>query len=122
MDWYKDVVLNKYAQFEGRAHRTEYWMFFLVNVLIYAGLSVVEDILGIWGVFSGFYGLALFIPSVAAAVRRLHDTGRSGWWVLIALVPLIGTIALLVLLALESQPGPNEYGEVPAQVTAGSST
>lgn len=114
MDWYKEVVLNRYAQFSGRAHRSEYWMFFLVNLLIYAGLGTVEGLLGIGSFFSGLYGLAVFIPSLAVAVRRLHDTGRSGWWVLLALIPVLGVIALLVLLALEGEPGPNAYGAPPA--------
>lgn len=111
MEWYKDVVFNKYAQFQGRAHRREYWMFFLVNLLIMVALRLAEDLLGVWGVASGLYGLAVFVPSLAAAVRRLHDTGRAGWWVLLALVPVAGTVALLVLLALEGEPGRNAYGE-----------
>lgn len=117
MEWYKEAVLNKYARFDGRAHRTEYWMFFLVNLLIYAGVGLVETLVGIWGIFSTLYSLAVLIPSIAAAVRRLHDTGRSGWWVLVALLPVVGVIALLILLALESEPGPNAYGEGPVRVT-----
>jgi uncharacterized membrane protein YhaH (DUF805 family) len=117
MDWYKEVVLNKYAEFAGRAHRAEYWNFFLVNVVIYLALSAVESLVGIGGALSGLYGLAVLIPGIAAAVRRLHDTGRRGWWVLLALVPVLGTLALLVLLALEGEPGANAYGDSPAQLT-----
>lgn len=117
MEWYKEVVLRKYAQFDGRAHRTEYWNFFLFNVLIYLGISVVEALVGLGGLVSGLYGLAVLVPGIAAAVRRLHDTGRAGWWVLLALVPLVGAIALLVLLAQEGEPGANAYGEGPSRVT-----
>ncbi|WP_041521635.1 DUF805 domain-containing protein [Gilvimarinus agarilyticus] len=91
-------AFRQYVDFSGRWTRTQYWMFFLVNFLIILGIVVVESLLKI-GFISSLYGLVLFIPSLAAAVRRLRDAGFSPWWILISLIPVIGTIALIVLLA-----------------------
>jgi uncharacterized membrane protein YhaH (DUF805 family) len=88
-------------------------MFVLLSVIISIALSVVEWIVGGPGVLAGLYSLAVLIPSIAVGVRRLHDTGRSGWWLLISLVPLIGIIVLIVFLATDSQPGANQYGPNP---------
>jgi uncharacterized membrane protein YhaH (DUF805 family) len=117
MDWYLGV-LKKYAQFSGRARRKEYWMYFLFNVVIAFVLGLVDGLLGLTGasgigLLGGLYTLAVLVPSLAVAVRRLHDTGRSGWWLLVALVPLVGGIVLLVLLVLPGQSGPNAHGEDP---------
>lgn len=115
MGWYLSV-LQKYAVFEGRARRKEYWYFILFNLLISLGLSLIETFFGLivlgtdLNFLSGLYNLAVFIPSIAVAARRLHDTGRSGWWQLIILVPLVGWIILIYFLASESQPGENQYG------------
>jgi uncharacterized membrane protein YhaH (DUF805 family) len=125
MEWYIEVLKN-YAEFEGRARRKEYWMFTLINFLIYAALQVIMVMLGgmnpessvgllITGIL-GLYSLAVFIPSLAVGVRRLHDTGRSGWWLLISLVPVIGFIVLLVFLVQDSQAGSNQYGVNPKGV------
>lgn len=117
MNWYV-AVLKNYAGFSGRARRTEYWMFVLVNFII----SVVLNILATWAkVFSLIdllYALAVLIPSLAVGVRRLHDTGRTGWWLLIGLIPIIGTIILIVFLATDGQPGGNEYGPNPKHTPA----
>jgi uncharacterized membrane protein YhaH (DUF805 family) len=113
MNWYLDIIKNKYATFSGRARRKEYWMFFLINILIAIALAIVEAILGLPGILGGLYALALLIPGIAVTVRRLHDTGRTGWWILIALVPVIGFIILLVFMVLDSQPGDNAYGPNP---------
>jgi uncharacterized membrane protein YhaH (DUF805 family) len=117
MNWYLDV-LKKYAVFGGRARRKEYWMFILFNVIIAMVLGVVEALLGSPGVLGMLYCLAVVIPSIAVAVRRLHDTDRSGWWFLIVLVPLIGSIVLIVFMVLDSTPGQNQYGENPKESTA----
>lgn len=117
MNWYTDVLKNKYATFTGRARRQEYWMFFLINLLIALAIGVIDGMIG-WGVLGFLYTLAVLIPSIAIAVRRLHDTGRSGWWVLIGLVPFIGWIILLVFLVLDSQPVDNAYGPNPKTVAA----
>jgi len=93
MNWYLEV-LNKYAVFSGRARRQEYWMFFLFNFIITSMLWVVGRFVGSQ-IIGMLYDLAVLIPSIAVLVRRLHDTGRSGWWWFIALIPLIGWIVLL---------------------------
>jgi uncharacterized membrane protein YhaH (DUF805 family) len=117
MSWYI-TVLKKYAVFSGRARRKEYWMFFLFNLIFAFVLGFIEGISGIFpdsnsSVLANIYGLAVLIPGIAVAVRRLHDTNRSGWWLLIALVPLAGAIVLLVFMVQDSQPGENQYGTNP---------
>jgi uncharacterized membrane protein YhaH (DUF805 family) len=101
--------LRKYATFSGRARRTELWYFALYSVLILLVLSLIDDS----GVLGGIFHLAILIPSLAVGARRLHDTNRSGWWLLIALVPIIGGIALLVFYAQDGDKGSNQYGEDP---------
>jgi uncharacterized membrane protein YhaH (DUF805 family) len=125
MNWYLDV-LKKYADFGGRARRKEYWMFALFNFLIYIAILIFSAILGsidnslalIGSLLLVIYGLAIFVPSLAVAVRRLHDTGRSGWWFLIAFVPFVGGIILLVFTVQDGVPGENEYGKNPKEVLA----
>ena len=107
MRWYIEV-LKKYAVFEGRARRTEYWMFTLVNIIITLVLAALS-----FGTLESIYGLLVFIPSLAVSVRRLHDTGRSGWWLLIGLIPLLGALVLIYFFILDSQPGDNQYGPNP---------
>lgn len=116
MHWYVDV-LKKYAVFTGRARRQEYWMFFLVNLIIAIVLSIIGRAIGTM-VISWIYSLALFLPGLGVAVRRLHDTGRSGWFVLIGLIPFIGWIILIVFLAQEGRPEPNEHGPNPKYAPA----
>ncbi len=117
MNWYL-AVLKNYAGFSGRARRTEYWMFALINFIIVAVLDVIGIVIKAGTLLGGVYGLLVLIPSLAVGIRRLHDTGRSGWWLLIGLIPLIGTIILIVFMATEGQPGDNEYGPNPKQVPA----
>ncbi len=122
MQWYLEV-LRKYAVFAGRARRREFWMFTLVNVLISIALGIIDAILGTTygagsGVLQTIYSLAVLIPSLAVGVRRLHDTGRSGWWLLIGLVPCVGFIVLLVFFVSEGHRGDNEYGPDPKAVPA----
>ncbi len=122
MNWYVEA-LRKYADFSGRACRREYWFFLLFNVLIAAGLSLVDSVLGMAdplrgvGLLSGLYSLGVLLPSLAVGVRRLHDIGRTGWWLLIGLVPLIGSVVLLIFAVLDSQVGANEYGPNPKGVS-----
>ncbi|WP_268939937.1 DUF805 domain-containing protein [Parahaliea maris] len=121
MQWYLKVLKN-YVGFSGRAQRTEIWMFILINFLITLLLAFLDGMLGLYnaevgvGVLQGVYSLAVFLPSLAVAVRRLHDIGRTGWWLLIAFIPLVGLIVLLVFYCLDSQPGDNEYGPNPKGV------
>lgn len=120
MNWYLDAWKN-YANFQGRARRKAFWMFVLFNIIAILALGFIESMVGLrgdsgYGILSGLYSLAVLLPSLALAVRRLHDTGRSGWWILIGLVPLVGGIILIVLYALDSQPGANQYGPNPKGV------
>ena len=123
MNWYLEV-LKKYAVFSGRARRKEYWMFFLFNLIITLVLALIDSLTGTFssqaglGLLSGLYSLAVLIPSIAVTVRRLHDTGRSGWWILIGLIPVIGGIILLIFMVLDSEPGENQYGPNPKATTA----
>ena len=123
MNWYLEV-LKKYAVFGGRARRREYWYFALFNLLISIVLAVIDGVTGTLsaeagiGLLGAFYALAVLIPGIAVSVRRLHDTNRSGWWLLIVLVPLIGAIVLLVFMVQDSQPGENQYGPNPKAATA----
>lgn len=110
MNWYVEV-LKKYAEFNGRARRTEYWMFVLFNLIISIILVMVDNFLGT--PFNFIYGLAIIIPGIAVGVRRLHDIGKSGWMLLIAIIPIIGAIWLIVLLATSGDYGDNEYGSDP---------
>jgi uncharacterized membrane protein YhaH (DUF805 family) len=114
MQWYLGV-LRKYAVFSGRARRTEFWMFVLINFIITLALAAIEGLLGTGGVLGGLYGLGVLIPGIAVAVRRLHDTDRSGWWYLINLIPLIGWIIFIIFAAQDSQPGTNQYGPNPKE-------
>lgn len=120
MNWYL-TVLKKYAVFSGRAQRKELWMFVLISVLISIALTVVDMATGLYnaesgiGTLSTIYGLAVLIPSIAVGVRRLHDTSRSGWWILISLIPLIGAIVLIVFYCFDSTPGDNQYGPNPKE-------
>ena len=117
MYWYLEV-LKKYAVFGGRARRTEYWMFFLFNLFITGVLGLVEGFLGIPGVLGIPYGLVVLIPSIAVTTRRLHDTDRTSWWLLISLLPPIGVVFLFIFMVMDSTPGQNRYGANP-KVTAG---
>lgn len=116
-------VLRKYVVFSGRARRKEYWMFVLFNLIIALVLSLIAGIIAIAAksvsVLATLYSLAVFIPGIAVSVRRLHDTNRSGWWLLINLVPIIGAIVSLVFMVSDSQPGENQYGPNPKEIKVG---
>ncbi len=118
MSWYLQV-LKKYATFSGRARRKEYWMFVLFNIIFSVVATILDSVLGTldqdtgYGLLSGLYALAVLLPSLAVLVRRLHDIGKSGWWIFITLIPLVGAIWLLVLMVTDSQPGDNQYGPNP---------
>ncbi|OOF40408.1 hypothetical protein BKK49_06175 [Rodentibacter rarus] len=119
MNWYLSVLKN-YATFNGRARRKEYWMFALFNTVITIALVIFDELLGLvnyevgFGILSGLYSLAVIIPGLAVSIRRLHDVNRSGWWVLIALIPF-GCIVLFIFGCLDSQPGDNQYGPNPKE-------
>ena len=123
MNWYLKV-LQQYADFGGRARRQEYWMFTLFNAIFLTVAMILDNVLGIamegvgYGPLYALYGLAMFIPSFAVCVRRLHDLGKSGWMTLIVLIPLLGVIWLLVLMCSDSQPGGNKWGQNPKEANA----
>jgi uncharacterized membrane protein YhaH (DUF805 family) len=118
MQWYTDVI-KKYVVFSGRARRKEFWMFVLFNVIISIVLGLIDKLIGTdygkngGGVLSTIYSLAVLLPSLGVAWRRLHDTNRSGWWILIGLIPCVGWIILIVFYAMEGTPGDNQYGPDP---------
>ena len=112
MNWFLDVIKNKYAQFDGRARREEYWMYFLFYILIYIAISVVGYVLHM-KFLATIFSLGLLIPTIAVAARRLHDINRSGWWQLLALIPIIGWIIVLIWYMTDSDSGSNQYGPNP---------
>ena len=114
MSWYV-MVLKKYLVFEGRARRKEYWYFALISFIISAILSLIDTAIGI-NVLATIYGLAVLLPALGVSVRRLHDTGRTGWWIFINLIPLVGLIIWLVFMFTDSQQGENKYGPSPKAV------
>ena len=127
MNWYLKV-LKQYADFSGRARRKEYWMFVLFNMIFAIVAMILDNVLGIaiegvgYGPLYGLYALAVLIPGLAVSVRRLHDVGKSGWMILIVLIPLIGAIWLLVLMVTDSNSGENEYGKNPKDIQTDSFT
>lgn len=123
MNWIK-TVYQKYAVFEGRAQRAEYWYFALFYIIAYAVLGLIdgslmrpEDELQ-WGILTSVFTLGTLVPSIAVSVRRLHDTDRSGWWLLLVFVPLIGQLVVLVFTILDGTHGANRFGPDPKQRVA----
>ena len=121
------AVYRRYARFEGRSGRGEYWTYLLFYLIVCAVLSIVDNMMfggsdsitsgpG-WSMGGGFqpltsiFAVISFVPGVAVTVRRLHGTGKSGWWALVGLIPLIGWIWVLVLCAAKGDPGPNPHGD-----------
>ena len=114
---------DNYATFSGRASRPAYWWWFLFQVIVVGIVAgIIDGILGTWGVVTGLAGLALLLPTLAVSVRRLHDTNRTGWWILIGLIPLIGFIVLLIFYLQEGDAGDNEYGPPPPDKGAAPAT
>ena len=123
--YFLDTIKNRYAQFNGRASRSEFWyfaLFYFLTDLVAAIIDafVLNPMLGATpeqaakgGFLQMIIALGLLLPSIALAIRRLHDIGKSGWWYLLVLVPIIGWVALLYFYILDSQPGANAYGENP---------
>jgi len=120
MNWYLTVI-KKYATFSGRARRKEYWMFFLFNIIFSIAAIVLDNVLGIaigsvgYGPIYILYVLAVLLPSLAVSVRRLHDVGKSGWYLFITLIPIIGAILLLIKICSDGTPGENQYGSNPKE-------
>jgi uncharacterized membrane protein YhaH (DUF805 family) len=114
------TCFTKYAEFKGRASRPEYWWFVLFYLIVYIASAIIAGAVdSSWPIV--VVGLAFILPLLAAAVRRLHDTGRSGWWYFIWLVPLAGPIIVIVFLATQGNPGANQYGSPPGGPMMGAS-
>ncbi|MCW5897793.1 MAG: DUF805 domain-containing protein [Flavobacteriales bacterium] len=120
MNWYLKVLKN-YVGFKGRARRKEYWMFVLFHIIFTVVAMVLDNATGMadpttgYGPIYALYALALLLPSLAVAARRLHDVGKSGWFLLIGFIPIIGAIWLIVLFVTDSKPGLNKYGPNPKE-------
>ena len=114
MNWYL-AVLKNYVGFEGRARRQEFWMYALINFIIAVVLYLIGLAIGTQIIYY-LYALAVLLPGLAVAVRRLHDTDKSGWWVLLGIIPIVGAIILIVFTATEGTRGPNQYGQDPKAV------
>ncbi|MEX0918893.1 MAG: DUF805 domain-containing protein [Candidatus Paceibacterota bacterium] len=118
MNYYLSV-LKKYAVFSGRSQRAEYWYFNLFNIIIATILGIISAIVGDdFSILGLLYALAVFLPTLGVSVRRLHDIGKSGWMLLISLIPLIGWIWFIVLMVTDSNPGDNKYGPNPKGIQA----
>jgi len=111
--------IKKYAVFSGRATRKEYWLFVLFCFVVGLILGIVDGMTGLFdwetglGLFSSLFSLAVLLPSIAVGVRRLHDTNRSGWMLLIAFIPIVGFVWLIILFCFASDKGTNRFGENP---------
>jgi len=119
MEWML-MPLRRYADFSGRSRRKEYWMFVLGVIIVAVVIGIIEGILGLSGSIAGAYGpisavflLAIFIPALAVQVRRFHDQDKSGWFVLLSLIPLVGGLAVLVFMCLDGTQGQNRFGPDP---------
>jgi uncharacterized membrane protein YhaH (DUF805 family) len=118
MNWLLNPITKHYADFKGRATRQEFWMFvlfhflFLTSIVILLSILLASGFLNVWNVGFVFLliNIGLILPSISMTVRRLHDTGHSGWWVLLGFVPYLGGLVVAVLCALRGQPGTNSYG------------
>ena len=119
MYWFGEA-LRKYADFDGRARRLEYWVFaavVYVGCVVLGGLGASEKSPALL-VAAFVFGVMLLLPGLAVTVRRLHDTDHSGWWSLVGLVPFFGTVVMLIFLLTESEPGQNRFGPCPKRIPA----
>lgn len=113
-------VFKKAFVFNGRSRRKEYWMFVLFSTLISIVLSIVDTVAGLelaegMGILGGLFSILIIIPTISVTIRRLHDIGRSGWWILLSFIPIIGWITLFIFSLLDSQSGTNAYGPNPKE-------
>lgn len=118
------AALKKYVVFSGRARRKEFWYYSLFSIILLILAIVLDNVLGTtmdplpYGAFYVLIGLAMFLPGLSVSIRRLHDVGKSGWFYLIGVIPIIGSIWLLILFLTGGDPGDNEYGADPKAVEA----
>ncbi len=115
-------AFNNFSNFNGRARRKDYWMYLLFNLIFGLVAIILDNVFGLafesigYGVIYLLYSLITFIPSLSVTVRRLHDKSKSGWYILLAIIPIIGGIVLLFILAADGDPGENEYGMNPKEL------
>lgn len=117
MQWYLSV-LRQYAVFRGRAQRKEYWMFVLCNLIVTLVLGLVGSLLGVKETLVNVYSLAVLLPSLAVGVRRLHDTNRTGWWILINLIPVLGLLLFIYFMVCDGDRGLNRFGDDPKALSS----
>ena len=115
------TCFSKYVNFQGRASRSEFWWFALFVFLVYFIAIIIDGAID-QSIVQPIAGLALFLPSLSVQVRRLHDTDKSGWWSLLGIIPLIGSIILLIMCVFEGTPGTNRFGEDPISAPENSNT
>jgi len=116
--WFQKVVTQHYFDFNGRARRSEFWYYTLCYFIIAIALSILDGMLGFANMLASLLALALLLPSLGVGVRRLHDIDRSGWWILIGLIPLVGWIVLIYWYAQPGTAGSNQFGADPKAGTA----
>ncbi|MDR3345719.1 MAG: DUF805 domain-containing protein [Campylobacteraceae bacterium] len=112
-EWYVDAIKNHYFDFNGRSRRSAYWFFVLLNIIVTIVIVVIDFAIGTYPIIYYVYALAIFLPNLGLAVRRMHDIDKSGWWVLVALIPFVGWIWLIILAATDSTRGENQFGANP---------
>ena len=105
------LFIQNYTNFNGRSTRSEYWFTYLAFLIVGSVLGLLSSFLSIFKILTGLLSLAILIPSLALSIRRLHDIGKSGWYLLMSLIPLVGAIIVLVFLCTPSQPQGNQWGE-----------
>jgi uncharacterized membrane protein YhaH (DUF805 family) len=110
---FRSIVTEHYVDFQGRARRAQYWYYMLVYVVIFIVLAIIQQVIGMRGLLTGLLGLALLLPSLGLAFRRIHDTDRSAWWLLIGLIPIIGALVLIYFFIQPGTSGSNTYGADP---------
>ena len=110
---WKLVVMERYAKFDGRAGRAEFWWFALANIIVYVILAALGSVSNIFFILYFVFALAMLIPSIAVAIRRLHDTNKTGWLLLIQLIPIVGFIILFVFMVTAGDEGANPFVEGP---------
>jgi uncharacterized membrane protein YhaH (DUF805 family) len=119
MNYYFEAF-KKYTVFKGRSTRSEYWYFTLFNILAILGFGLIDQLMGTFNFYVGYgplsaiYTLAMILPGLGVSIRRLHDTGRSGWWFMITAIPVLGLLVFLYFALLDSDLNPNQYGESPS--------
>lgn len=119
MHWFLDPIQHQYADFTGRATRQQFWMFTLFYVLLFVAFEIVAQAMPILAPLSILAMIGLLLPSLAIGARRLHDHGKSGWWQLVGIIPFVGLVIFIILMALPGDEGENRFGPKP---TAGSGT